>query len=214
MQTLAENLCVHVAQTVFGTLKIAGTQPGSEAIDLTPPWRVVAYADLLKARMGADWYSTSAADARKKAEGMGLVIEPAWKLPEITHEIFEKVIQRTLIQPTFVTRLPAGLVPLAKSCEDDPSAADVFELIIGGKEIAPAYSELNDPLEQRRKLEIQAAGNNERIDEDFLRALEHGMPPAGGMGFGVDRLLMILSGSDAIRDVILFPQLKHKSQEA
>jgi lysyl-tRNA synthetase class 2 len=99
-------------------------------------------------------------------------------------------------------------VPLAKRCEDDPSVVDVFELVIGGKEIAPGYSELNDPLEQRRRFEAQAGEEAQKVDEDFLAALEHGMPPAGGMGIGIDRLVMTLTGSEAIRDVILFPQLK------
>jgi lysyl-tRNA synthetase class 2 len=113
-----------------------------------------------------------------------------------------------LIQPTFITRLPAELVPLANACADDPELVDVFELIIGGKEIAPAYSELNNPLEQRKRFEEQAAGDESAIDHDFLTALEIGMPPTGGMGIGMDRFMMLMTGSDAIRDVILFPQLK------
>ncbi len=127
---------------------------------------------------------------------------------ELTQEVFEKLIEKTLINPTFVTRLPVELVPLAKACADDPTSVDVFELIIGGREVAPAYSELNDPLEQRRRFEEQAAGDATKVDEDFLTALEHGMPPAGGMGIGMDRLVMMLTGAEAIRDVILFPQLR------
>ena len=102
-------------------------------------------------------------------------------------------------------------MPLANACADDPSLVDVFELVIGGKEIAPAYSELNNPLEQRKRFEAQAGGDPAKIDHDFLTALEVGMPPTGGMGIGIDRLLMLLTGSDAIRDVILFPQLKPRS---
>jgi lysyl-tRNA synthetase class 2 len=109
-----------------------------------------------------------------------------------------------------VRRFPAELIPLAKACEDDPACADVFELVIGGQEVAPAYTELNDPIEQRKRLAEQAGTEQEKVDHDFLIALEHGMPPAGGMGVGIDRLMMILSGSEAIRDVILFPQLKPK----
>jgi len=130
---------------------------------------------------------------------------------EITHELYDKTIESSLIQPTFVTRLPVELVPLANSCDDDSESVDVFELIIGGKEIAPAYSELNDPIEQRRRFEEQAENNNSKIDHDFLTALEIGMPPTGGMGVGIDRLIMLLTGSDAIRDVILFPQLKPRN---
>jgi lysyl-tRNA synthetase class 2 len=129
---------------------------------------------------------------------------------QVTHEIYDKTIEQTLIQPTFITRLPKELVPLAKHCDDTDERVDVFELIIGGREIAPAYSELNDPVEQRRRFQEQAGGEEEKIDEDFLTALEYGMPPTGGMGIGIDRLMMLLTGSDAIRDVILFPQLKPK----
>ena len=131
----------------------------------------------------------------------------------ISHEIYEKIIERTLVQPTFVTRLPAELVPLARACEDDPSAADVFELVIGGQEIAPGYTEMNNPLQQRERLLQQVGDEVENLDEDFLEALEHGMPPAGGMGIGVDRLMMVLSGTEVIRDVILFPQLRTRNQE-
>ena len=109
-----------------------------------------------------------------------------------------------------VTRLPRELVPLAKVCADDDGVVDVFELVIGGKEIAPGYSELNDPREQRKRLEAQSGAEAQKVDEEFLLALEHGMPPAGGMGIGIDRLVMILTGAEAIRDVILFPQLRPK----
>ena len=144
-------------------------------------------------------------DGFKKRE-VGL--EDVMSAKEITHEIYDKTIEGTLIQPTFITRLPAELVPLANTCADDPELVDVFELIIGGKEIAPAYSELNNPLEQRKRFEEQAKGDESAIDHDFLTALEIGMPPTGGMGIGIDRFMMLLTGSDAIRDVILFPQLK------
>ena len=108
--------------------------------------------------------------------------------------------------------MPAELVPLAKRCTDDPSVVDVFELVIGGKEIAPGYSELNDPIEQRKRFEAQSGEEAQKVDEDFLTAMEHGMPPAGGMGMGIDRLAMTLLGCDAIRDVILFPQLKPREE--
>ena len=100
------------------------------------------------------------------------------------------------------------MVPLAKRCEDDPSLVDVFELVVRGRELCPGYTELNDPLDQRARLEEQAAGDASKLDEDFLRALEYGMPPAGGMGIGIDRLVMILTGEESIRDVMLFPQMK------
>jgi lysyl-tRNA synthetase class 2 len=205
MKTLVEELVTQVAQKVMGGLKV-----GTEAvpIDLTRPWRTVPYRELVKTVGGSDWFELSLDAARQRADGLGLHVDPAWSLVDVTQEIFEKLIEKTLINPTFVTRLPVELVPLAKACPDDPSVVDVFELIIGGREVAPAYSELNDPLEQRRRFEEQAGGDASKIDEDFLNALEHGMPPAGGMGIGIDRLVMMLTGAEAIRDVILFPQLK------
>jgi lysyl-tRNA synthetase class 2 len=129
---------------------------------------------------------------------------------EVTAAVFEKMIEPTLIQPTFVTHLPKELVPLAKLSPDDPTTVEVFECCINGQEIAPAYTEQNDPIAQRERLEHQAGGEQQKLDEDFLVALEHGMPPAGGMGMGIDRLCMMLLGQESIRDVILFPQLKPK----
>jgi len=203
MKEIVEGLVTHVATKVFGSLQV---KFGEHLIDLTPPWREVPYRDLITDKMGPSWYDVSVTDARRKAEEMGLTVDPSWNHLMITHEIYEKTIEKTLIQPTFVTRLPAELVPLAKACEDDSSCVDVFELEIAGYEIAPGYTEMNDPLEQRKRLQEQAAGG--QIDEEFVTALEHGMPPAGGMGIGIDRLVMVLSGTEAIRDVILFPQLR------
>jgi len=126
-------------------------------------------------------------------------------------------VEDTLIQPTFVTRLPRQLVPLAKLCPDDPELVDVYELEINGQELSPGYTELNDPLEQRARFEAQLGQAGETmviegvIDEDFLNALELGMPPAGGLGLGIDRLVMLLTGADSIRDVILFPHLRPKA---
>jgi len=129
---------------------------------------------------------------------------------EVTQAVFEKLIEPTLINPLFVTHPPKELIPLAKLSPDDPATIEVFECCINGQEIAPAYTEQNDPLEQRERLEHQAGGEQQKLDEDFLVALEHGMPPAGGMGVGIDRLCMLLLGQESIRDVILFPQLKPK----
>jgi lysyl-tRNA synthetase class 2 len=153
------------------------------------------------------------ARARERARDRGLAVEREWDRVLLNHEVYEKLVECTLIQPTFVRRLPSALIPLAKACEDDAACADVFELVIGGQEIAPGYTELNDPLAQRERLLHQAGHDPEKMDMDFIRALEHGMPPAGGMGLGIDRLVMLLTGREAIRDVILFPQLKPKAQE-
>ncbi len=208
MMELVTQLITHVAQTVYGSL-VFGSEEAP--IDLTPPWRVVPYRDLIIEVAGEDWFSLDLAQQQERAQSLELQIAPEWNETEITQEIFEKRIEKTLRNPTFVTRLPVDLVPLAKTCPDDPESVNVFELIIGGREIAPGYEELNDPQEQRRRFEEQAAGDPEKVDEAFLLALEHGMPPAGGMGIGIDRLLMILSNVEAIRDVILFPQLKQKA---
>jgi lysyl-tRNA synthetase class 2 len=129
---------------------------------------------------------------------------------EVTGAVFEKLIEPTLIQPTFVTHLPKELVPLAKLSPDDPTTVEVFECCINGQEISPGYTEQNDPIAQRATLEHQAGGEQQKLDDDFLVALEHGMPPAGGIGIGIDRLCMMLLGQESIRDVILFPQMKPK----
>lgn len=205
MQKLVQELICHAAQQVIGTLTVGTPE---HPINLTPPWREVAYRDLVRERAGSDWFELPLDRMHARAHELGVSTDAAWSATEITQEIFEKVIEKTLINPTFVTRLPAELVPLAKATADDPQTVDVFELVIGGREIAPAYSELNDPVEQRRRLEAQAGGDASKVDEDFLIALEHGMPPAGGMGIGIDRLVMVLTGVEAIRDVILFPQMR------
>lgn len=211
MMDLVEDLVTTVAEKVFGTLKIE--RADGCVIDLARPWRRAPYHDLVKERMGEDWLEIPAADRVGRAKGEGLSVDCSMPEFEVTNEVYEKLIENTLTQPTFVTRLPAELVPLAKTCDDDPSLVDVFELEINGQEIAPGYSELNDPIEQRRRFEEQAERSGAGaggIDEDFLNALEHGMPPAGGMGIGIDRLIMMLTGAESIRDVVLFPQLRPK----
>jgi len=209
MKALVQELVTCLAQTVCGALEVG---KDDLAVDLTPPWREVTYRDIILDRMGQDWFDLQLPQARQKAEAAGLSIDPQWDHALVTHEIYEKLIEKTLVKPTFVTRFPAALVPLAKACDDDPTVVDVFELVIRGQEVAPAYSELNDPIVQRQRLEAQAGSEKQNVDDDFLTALEHGMPPAGGMGIGIDRLVMILTGADSIRDVILFPQLKPKGQ--
>jgi lysyl-tRNA synthetase class 2 len=169
----------------------------------------VKYKDLVIAETGdPQWFDRGRAEKTAAAEKLGLKIEPNWEDFEITQEIFSKRVEPKLVQPTFVLNLPRELCPLAKINREDPSTLDVFELIIGGMEIAPAYSEQNDPFVQREMFEHQAGGGKQNIDHDFLLALEHGMPPAGGMGVGIDRLCILLTGAESIRDVILFPQLR------
>jgi lysyl-tRNA synthetase class 2 len=214
MMDLVEELVTTVANRVFGTLEIRHSD--EKTIHLSRPWRRVTYHDLVRERVGGDWFDVSGSERVRRAQAMGLQVTATTPDFEVTQEVYEKTIEHTLIQPTFVTRLPAELVPLAKACEDDSSLVDVFELEINGQEIAPGYTELNDPIEQRRRFESQAKrdGNGTiaegAIDEDFLTALEYGMPPTGGMGIGIDRLTMLLTGAESIRDVVLFPQLKPK----
>jgi lysyl-tRNA synthetase class 2 len=205
MMRLVEDLVTTVAQKVLGTLQVG---VGELAVNLASPWRVVTYRELILERAGADWYDLPLEAARDRARGFGLDVPKEWDRGAITHEVYEKLVERTLINPTFVTRLPVELVPLAKACADDPTVVDVFELVVRGRELAPGYSELNDPIEQRKRFEEQAKGDASKIDNDFVEALEHGMPPAGGMGIGIDRLIMVLTGAESIRDVVLFPQLK------
>ena len=213
MMELVQGLVCHVAENVTDTLFIEHKDAEGKVvktINLTPPWRCVKYKDLVREKAGADWFEISPAERRQRAHDLGAEIGKEYEDFEVIGAVFEKLIEPTLIQPTFVTHLPKELVPLAKLSPDDPTTVEVFECCINGQEIAPAYTEQNDPIEQRERLEHQAGGEQQKLDEDFLVALEHGMPPAGGMGMGIDRLCMMLLGQESIRDVILFPQLKPK----
>lgn len=212
MMELVEDLIKTVAMRVNGTLVI---KAGGKEIDLGKPWRRAAYRDLVKEVAGENWFELSREEKYKKAKELGTQVLPDWTDLEITHEIYEKLVEDTLIEPTFVTRLPAELVPLARKCEDDPSLVDVYELEINGQEISPGYTELNDPIDQRQRFmdQVTLSGKDpaQAVDEDFLTALEYGMPPTGGMGMGIDRLVMLLTGAESIRDVILFPQLRPRA---
>jgi len=181
-----------------------------KVINLTRPWKRAKYKDLVREKAGADWFDVSADVRRQRAHDMGAEIGKEFEDFEVTNAVFSKFIEPTLINPTFVTHLPKELVPLAKLSPEDPSSVEVFECCINGQEISPGYTEQNDPIQQRTTLEHQAGGEQQKLDEDFLVALEHGMPPAGGIGIGIDRLCMMLLGQESIRDVILFPQLKPK----
>ena len=224
MMTLVKDLLVHLVRDVVkptepdgegenpprrATMKIKHAASGQE-IDFGAEWREVKYKDLIIEKTGdADWFARSKTEKVAGVQKLGLFADPKWEEFELTNEIFGKLIEPTLIQPTFVTHLPKELCPLAKITVEDPTTIDVFELIIGGMEVAPAYSEQNDPDVQRAMFEAQAGEEQQKIDHDFLLALEHGMPPAGGMGIGIDRLCILLTGAESIRDVILFPQLRN-----
>src|SRR3989441_12021217 len=214
MMELVQSMVCHVAQNVLGALKIEHKNAEgvvTRTINLTPPWRRAKYKDLVKDKAGVDWFELTPAQRRATAIKLGAEIGEAYEDFEVTQAVFEKLIEPTLIDPVFVTHAPKELIPLAKLSPDDPTTVEVFECCINGAEIAPAYTEQNDPIEQRERLEHQAGGEQQKLDEDFLVAVEHGMPPAGGMGLGIDRLCMMLLGQESIRDVLLFPQLKPKS---
>ncbi len=207
MMRLIHDMIQRICDDVLGTKEIE--RPDGTVIHLGGEWREAKYKDLIREATGdPDWFSRSRGEKLEKARGMGIEIDPNLEDYEITNDVFEKRVEPTLIQPTYVTHLPKELCPLAKITSDDPTTIDVFELCVNGQEIAPAYSEQNDPLVQREMFEAQVGEDIQKMDEDFLTALEHGMPPAGGMGVGIDRLLIMLTGAENIREVILFPQLR------
>jgi lysyl-tRNA synthetase class 2 len=183
-------------------------------IELTGEWRSITLHDAVSEALGETITpDTSAAELRRHAERADVGLQPDWAAGEIVLELYEKLVEHKLREPTFIKDYPVDVRPLARPHRDDPRLAEAWDLVIGGIEIAPAYSELVDPVEQRRRLIAQslaaAKGDPEamELDEDFLHALEYGMPPTGGMGLGVDRLIMLLTGR-GIRDTILFPLLK------
>ena len=211
MAELTKALIVDAAAAVGVATPLA--HDGSE-IDLHGEWRWVTLYDAVSEAVSASLTpDTSESELRAIAERHSVGLNPDWGAGEIVLELFEKLVEHTLIQPTFVADFPRSVKPLARTHRSDPRLAEAWDLIIGGVEIAPAYSELVDPVEQRRMLVAQsmaaAAGDPEamELDEDFLTALEYGMPPTGGMGLGVDRLISLLTGK-GIRETILFPLLK------
>jgi lysyl-tRNA synthetase class 2 len=209
---LTETLISSLAQEILG--KTVFEYQGKE-ITLTPPWRRWSYHQAI---LELNCLDPSIFQDKEKAvfaaRLMGVEVDPKWPLFNIVNEIFEETVEPKLQQPTIITDYPIELSPLARRKDSDPALVDRFELYIAGREIANAFSELNDPLEQRARLEIQAArredGDEEAhlVDEDFLRALEFGMPPTAGEGIGIDRLVMLFTNQASIRDVVLFPQLR------
>ena len=213
MAELVEEMVCHVAQTVCGTLQIEHKDAEGNVIrtiDLARPWRRTDYADLIKGIV-PDWYERTPEKRRAWCLENHIDVTHCQEDFEVTQHIFEKLVEEKTMNPLFVTHCPKELVPLAKQNTANPSVVDVYELIINGQEISPGYSELNDPDIQRERLEHQSGGETQKLDEDFLTALEYGMPPAGGIGIGIDRLVMMLTGVESIRDVILFPHMRPRS---
>jgi lysyl-tRNA synthetase, class II len=211
MKELVRALVLDAARAVGRT--VVPARDGSE-IDLEQDWHSASVLDLLSGAVGEEVTAeTSTATLTKLADVHGVELQPHWNPGEIVLELYEQLVEHTLVQPTFVEDYPASVRPLAKPHRSKPGLVEAFDLMINGVELSPAYSELNDPVIQRQRLEEQsllAAGGDPEameLDEVFLRAMEHGMPPAGGMGMGVDRLVMLLTGA-GIRETILFPLLR------
>ncbi|MGJ3241718.1 MAG: lysine--tRNA ligase [Opitutales bacterium] len=209
MMELVRSLIDRICETVIGTTRIPVHGRENAFIELGGDWREARYKDLvIEATEDPDWFSRPKTEKQAACERMGIQVNPELEDHEISNDVFEKRVEPNLIQPTFVTHVLKELVPLAKISPDDPDCVDVFELCINGQEIAPAYSEQNDPIVQREVLEAQIGEEIQNLDEEFLQTLEHGMPPAGGMGMGIDRLVIMLTSAANIRDTILFPTLR------
>ena len=214
MMELTENLIAHVAQKVLGTTKI--NYQGVD-IDLTPPWARLTMVDAIMKYTGAEFKKEDDAKiAFEKAKALGIELEGSPSKGEIINTVFEEKVEEHLIQPTFILDYPVEVSPLAKRKTDDPDFTSRFEGFIYSWEIANAFSELNDPMDQKKRFEdqlkLREAGDEEAhmMDEDYVNALEVGLPPTGGLGIGIDRLVMLLTNSYSIRDVILFPTMKPK----
>jgi lysyl-tRNA synthetase class 2 len=215
MANLVEEMICVLAELVAGSLRIEHKDSEGNikrTVDLSRPWKRARYQDLIR-QVDETWYERDREQKLLRGKELGVEVHPGMQEYEITQQVFEKLVEERTVDPLFVTHLPVELVPLAKQNAENPALVDVYELIINGQEISPGYSELNDPVVQRRRLTDQVGEEIQNLDEDFLLALEHGMPPAGGVGVGIDRLVMVLTGADSIREVILFPHLKPKSQE-
>ncbi len=210
---LVEEMICHLATTISpdGTRIEHKDAEGNvtRTLNFTRPWRRARYRDLIR-EIDPEWFNYPSEKRRERCAELGVEINPRMADYEVTQQVFEKLVEEKTFDPVFVTHCPKELVPLAKQNVDDDSIVDVYELIINGQEISPGYTELNDPIVQRQRLLEQAGEETQKLDEEFLLALEHGMPPAGGFGVGIDRLVMLLTGAESIRDVILFPQLKPK----
>jgi len=206
MADLIEEMITMVAQNVIGTLQIE--HANGRKINLQRPWRRARMTELVEEKTG--WkFDKNPLQKPELLAGLGekaAHYSPAEQLVEV----YEKLVEPTLIDPCFVTHAPSVIIPLARENKEDPYFADVYELAINGVEISPGYSELNDPDLQAKHFAHQVGEKDQqqKMDEDFLTALKYGMPPAGGLGMGIDRLLMMLTGAESIRDVILFPLMR------
>jgi len=213
MMDTVEELFATVAREVTGG-GMQVTQNNGTVIDFTPPYRRITMYDSIKEYTGVDVSAMDEDALRNAAKGMGIHVDPKAGSGKIIDEIFSEKVEHNLIQPTFITDYPLSMSPLAKMHRSKPGLVERFELMVNGQELANAFSELNDPLDQRARFEeqgrLRSRGDEEAmvLDEDFLRSLETGMPPTAGLGFGIDRLTMIMTGEESIRDVVLFPAMR------
>ena len=215
MADMIEEMITSVAQKVFGKLVFDQYDADGNVrrtINLTRPWRRADYADLVKKVAGKDWFELSPEERRSRAQNdLQVQIGDALDDVGVTQQVYEKLVEEKQDSPLFVCHVARDLVPLAKANPQNNEVVDVFELVMNGQELCPGYSEQNDPIEQLQRLMHQAGEETQKIDHDFIETLESGMPSAGGIGIGIDRLCMLLTGASSIRDVILFPQLKNRS---
>ncbi|MFW5862143.1 MAG: lysine--tRNA ligase [Spirochaetota bacterium] len=216
MMELCETMIASIAESITGSTVI--TYQGEE-IDLTPSWKRVTFIEIIKQYTGLDFATISTPEeAYSAAESKGVKPEEGLSVWAVANEVFEELVESKLIQPTFIMDYPKELSPLAKSSDENPDFVERFEPYIAGREIGNAFSELNDPFDQRARFEEQVkmreAGDDEAqmMDYDYINALEYGMPPAGGMGIGIDRLVMLFVDTPSIKDTILFPLLRPESQ--
>lgn len=211
MMTLTESLFATVAEQILGTTQF--TYQGNP-IDLTPPWRRLTLEEAVEQELGIKLSATSDTQLENRVKEKGGEYQPGMGRGWLVNYLYDECVEPKLLQPTFIVDYPIETSPLAKKKRGNPKLVERFELIIAGMEFANAFSELNDPLDQRARFEDQMrareAGDEEaqQLDEDFLKALEYGMPPAGGLGMGIDRMVMLLTDSHSIRDVILFPHMR------
>ncbi|WP_025783728.1 lysine--tRNA ligase [Sporosarcina sp. D27] len=214
IMALTENMIAHIAEEVLGTSKV---QYGEDIIDLSPGWKRLHMADAVKEYTGVDfWREMTKDEAHALAKEHGVEVQPTMEVGHVLNEFFEQKVEEQLVQPTFVYGHPVEISPLAKKNPEDGRFTDRFELFIVRREHANAFTELNDPIDQRQRFEAQLVekeqGNDEahEMDDDFIEALEYGLPPTGGLGIGIDRLVMLLTNAQSIRDVLLFPQMRSK----
>jgi lysyl-tRNA synthetase class 2 len=211
---LTENLIAHISKEILGTTEI---RYQDKDVSLATPWRRVSMVDAIKEIVGVDFkQEMSDEEAHRLAKEHRVPVDPNMTFGHIVNAFFEHFVEHTLIEPTFIYGHPVAISPLAKKNEEDGRFTDRFELFIVGREHANAFTELNDPIDQRERFEAQLIekeqGNDEahEMDDDFIRALEYGMPPTGGLGIGIDRLVMLLTDSPSIRDVLLFPTMRER----